>query len=75
MNTAERTLTAITYEGNRFRKAWLMASGCYHYTRSHDGDVISDAGDTISFSRWYCFKEAAKLGWEYLCRTDRGGQS
>lgn len=71
MNLATRMLEAMTYDGNRFKQAWLAASACYHYTRAHDGSVVSDAGDTLSFSRWYCFKEAAKLGWEYLWRPYR----
>jgi hypothetical protein len=63
----QRMMDAITYEGpSRLRKAWLMASASYSYTRSHDGAVINDAGDTISFSRWYAFKGGTVLFWKYL---------
>jgi hypothetical protein len=68
-NLATRTLKVITYDGNRFKRAWLMASGCYLYTHSHDGAALSDdPRDVIRFSRWYCFKHAALLFWESLWR-------
>lgn len=69
MNYAKTCLNAMVYDGNHLlKRAWLMALASYTYTRGHDGAVINDAGDTISFSRWYAFIEAAKLGWEYLWR-------
>lgn len=48
------------------KAAWFMARATYDYTRSHDGDVIDDAGNTISFGRWYSFCAAVSIGWEYL---------
>ena len=67
-NYVQTCLNAMVYDGNRFKQAWLMARASYAYTRAWDGAEIDDAGNTISFSRWYAFIEAAKLGWEYLWR-------
>lgn len=66
MNVAAKMLDAMTYEGNRLGQAWRMGLACYLYTRSHDGAVVSDEGDTMSFSRWYAFKGAAALWWDYV---------
>ena len=63
---AKMMLDAITREGKGIGTAWAMFRACYAYTRSHDGSVVSDAGDTLSFSRWYCFWEAVKCGLRYL---------
>jgi len=62
----DKCMAAMTYEGGRFGRAWSMAVATYAYTRAHDGDVINDSGDTISFSRWYCFCCAVSLWWEYV---------
>lgn len=64
-------MNALVYRGpSRIKKAWLGALACYHYMRAHDGTVVSDEGDTISFSRWYCFTSAFELGWRWLWRKD-----
>ena len=60
-------LNALTREKQYgLRAAWLSFIASYTYTRAHDGAVINDAGDTISFGRWYAFKCAVQCGWEYL---------
>lgn len=67
MNVAERMLAAMTAEPEYgIRAAWLSFIACYTYTRSHDGAVINDEGDTLSFGRWYSFKAAAQIAWERL---------
>ena len=66
INVAERMLDAMTGPGYGPRAAWNFAVVVYVYTRSHDGDVISDDGDTISFSRWYCFCCAVESFWTHL---------
>lgn len=64
-------LNALCYQGpSRIKKAWLGALACYTHTRSYDGAVINDAGDTISFGRWYSFKAAVQIGWEWLWRKN-----
>ena len=69
MSHVDKMLDALTYDGpNRLRKAWLGAIATYYYTRSHDGAVINDDGDTLSFSRWYSFKAAVSIFWDWLWR-------
>ena len=68
-NYATTCLQAMVYEGNRVKKAWLMARASYAYTRSWDGAEGPD-GTPMDFGRWYAFKEAALLGCEYLWRKD-----
>lgn len=71
MNHADRMLDALTYQGpNRLRKAWLGFLATYTYTRAHDGAVINDQGDTISFGRWYSFCAACDVFWSWLWRKD-----
>ena len=63
----DRMMDSMIYMGpNRLKKAWLGFLATYTYTRAHDGAVINDAGDTISFGRWYSFCCAARIFWEYL---------
>ena len=69
MNVARLCLHAMTVDG-RFRKAWAMAVATYFYTRSHDGDQLSDdPNDVIRFSRWYCFRCAIEIAREYLWKA------
>lgn len=72
MNLAARMLDSMTYDGNRFFGAWKAALAVYFFTRAHDGAVVSDAGDTISFSRWYCFVCAVRQFFDRLLRDDIG---
>lgn len=67
-NVASRMLDAMTYDGNRFGKAWRSFLACYFYTRSFDGAEINEQGDTISFGRWYSFRCAVELAWDDLTR-------
>lgn len=69
MSHVQKMLDAMVYDGNRFKQAWLSARASYSYTRAHDGAVINDEGDTISFSRWYAFHCAVRCGWDSLWRT------
>lgn len=66
MNVAERMLAAMTGPDYGIRAAYLGFMATYTYTRSHDGAVINDEGDTLSFGRWYSFKCAAQIAWERL---------
>lgn len=66
MNHIERCMAAMTGPEYGIRAAWLMGRATYAFTRAHDGDVINDAGDTISFSRWYSFRCAVETAWERL---------
>ena len=70
MTVAEKMMLAMTSRGYGLRTAWIMARASYAYTRSFDGTEIDDAGNVISFGRWYAFKGAAELFWEYLWRRD-----
>lgn len=63
-NYAEKVMDALVYEGNRFKRAWLMARASYAYTRSWDGV------DGMDFGRWYAFTCAVSLWWDYLWRRD-----
>ena len=68
MNHANRMLNALTYQGpSRLKKAWLGAVATYTYTRAHDGSEIAP-GEYITFSRWYSFKAAVSIFWEWLRR-------
>ncbi len=59
MSYLDHCMAALVYRGrNRLKRAWLMARGSYAYTRSWD------------FGRWYAFKGAVALGWEYLWRPE-----
>ena len=68
-NVATVCLEAMVYEGNRFKRAWLMAQASYAYTRSWHGAEGPD-GQPMDFGRWYAFKEAAQLGREWLWRKN-----
>ena len=65
-------MDAMTYEGrNRLYHAYLMGRATYAYTRAYDGSVINDAGDTISFGRWYSFCSAVDVAWGWLWRQTK----
>ena len=66
MNKGKAMIDALVHSGRGPKAAWLMARASYLYTRSHDGAVINDEGDTIRFGRWYAFVEAVRCGWHYL---------
>lgn len=69
MNYIDACMAALVYrKRNRLKRAWLMARASYAYTRAHDGMVVNDAGDRISFSRWYAFTGAVACGWRNLHR-------
>ena len=69
MNYAERMLAALTREKEYgLRAAWLSFMACYTYTRSFDGVVINDQGETLSFGRWYSFVAAVRCSAGYLRR-------
>jgi hypothetical protein len=68
MNYLDKCVRAMAGPSHGFLAAWNMATASYSYTRSCDGIVINDAGDTISFSRWYAFKGAVEIFFEYLRR-------
>lgn len=70
MSHLDKMMRAMTHRGNRLSHAWCMAAASYAYTRAHDGAVVSDQGDTISFSRWYAFKGAVACGWDAFWRGD-----
>jgi hypothetical protein len=63
---ADAMMEAIEHTTRGPKAAWLMGRACYLYTRSHDGAVINEEGDTISFGRWYSFCAAVNCGWRYL---------
>ena len=65
MNVAEKMLAAMTYRGNRFGLAWRSAVASYAYTRSWDGTECGP-GEYMTFSRWYAFKGAVALWWDYV---------
>ena len=66
-----RMMDALVYSGpSRLKKAWLGALATYSYTRAHDGAVINDEGDTISFGRWYSFCAAVQVFGDWLWRKD-----
>jgi hypothetical protein len=71
-NHVERMMDSLVYDGsNRIKDAWLSFLATYTYTRAHDGLVINDEGETISFGRWYSFCAAVQVAWGRLWQKER----
>lgn len=66
MNFLDKCMAALTYRGNRFGMAWRMAVGSYYYTRAHDG--LWNGVEHVRMTRWYAFKGAVTLWWDYIRR-------
>ena len=67
MNYVDRMMTAMTYDGNRIKRAWLMACASYAYTASFIGNTDPSLGEPV-FTRWDAIKGAVECGWRYLWR-------
>ena len=71
MNYLDHMMRGITYDGpSRIKAAWLMARGSYEYTCSFIGTTDPSIGEP-EFTRWYAFRCAVELFWDYLWRKER----
>ena len=68
MNYMDRMMAAITYRGNRFTTAWVMARASYAYTASFIGKTDPSKGEPV-FTRWDAFQGAVECAWDQLWRS------
>lgn len=67
MNYLDHMSIALTYKGNRFKEAWLMARASYAYTCSFIGNTDPSMGEPV-FTHWDALKGAIECAWDTFKR-------